>query len=347
MAEKPQGPAQPKLSLNNFLALIVGVLAAVIYGLITRSALDSVLSRGGALSFAFFCLTPPALGFLTVIVAPKELRTSAWFAISAPWISCVACMLITAAFAWEYAFCIILAVPLFMGLSSLGGLLGFVVWIVAADSQKSRLGALALVVSLPYLSAAVEHNFTAQTWTRRVDSRIEINAPAEVVWANITNLAPIQPEERPVSFYHLIGLPRPVEARMACPRVGCVRLGAWEDGLSFDGVITQIEPGRSYWVSLTADTSGVSSSLAPLKGVGGRTFGMVDDGYEIEPLGQGRTALHLYSTYRVTTRFNAYASLWLDLLLRDIQHSILQVEKTRAERQSQAGAPTTLGEASR
>ena len=58
---------------------------------------------------------------------------------------------------------------------------------------------------------------------------------------------------------------------------------------------------------------------------------MVDDGYEIADAGGGRSVLHLYSTYRLTTRINAYGTIWIDWMLRDIQSYILAVEKARSE----------------
>jgi hypothetical protein len=335
MANTSQQPAHTKtIFTRNIVPAGVGVGLAIVYGLITRTVLNEILNGTGALSVAFFGLTPLGLGFLTVMIAPKELRTSTRYIFTAPWVACIACMLIVAIVAWEFVFCIVLAMPLLLGLSSVGGGAAALVWLIARNSNKSRLGALAVMLALPYLSASVERSFPAQEWIRPIESQIEISAPPDIVWANITNLAEIQPSERPVSFYHLIGLPRPVVARMACQQVGCIRRGDWENGLAFDGTITRIEPERSYWVSLEADTSRVHVTWAPLGSIGGAAFDMVDDGYVIEPLAGGRSILHLYSTYRVSTRINPYASLWLDLIMRDIQGSILSVEKARCERQA-------------
>ena len=71
--------------------------------------------------------------------------------------------------------------------------------------------------------------------------------------------------------------------------------------------------------------------MAPLDQIAGPRFSMIDDGYVIEPLDGGRSRLHLYSTYRVSTGVNAYASFWLDFLMRDIQSYILSVEQSRSE----------------
>jgi len=195
-------------------------------------------------------------------------------------------------------------------------------------------GALVLSMALPYLVSPIERLFPVQEWVRQAHSQIEIEAPPEIIWQNITNLDEIQPSEQRFAFFHWVGLPRPIEARMACEQVGCVRRGQWEDGLAFDGTITRIEPGKLYWVSLEANARHVRPSLAPLDQIGGQFFDMVDDGYEIEPLDDGRAILHLYSTYRIKTGINAYAALWVDLLMEDIQRYILGIEKARSENQA-------------
>ena len=133
------------------------------------------------------------------------------------------------------------------------------------------------------------------------------------------------------ALFSQLGLPRPLFAQMTCDQVGCVRRGEWEYGLAFDGTITRIVPGRAYWVRLEADLSDLQPGPAPLDQIGGAVFDMVDDGYVIEELDDGSAILHLYSSYRVTTRINWYAGWWLDRLMADIQGYILRVERVRSE----------------
>ena len=65
--------------------------------------------------------------------------------------------------------------------------------------------------------------------------------------------------------------------------------------------------------------------------VGGEYFDVLDGTYEIVPLGPGETELRLWSTHRLSTHFNAYASLWTDFVMRQIQGNILEVVRARAE----------------
>ncbi|HEX6770882.1 MAG TPA: hypothetical protein VF126_02565 [Acidobacteriaceae bacterium] len=65
--------------------------------------------------------------------------------------------------------------------------------------------------------------------------------------------------------------------------------------------------------------------------VGGRYFDVLEGEYQLEPLADGETVLHLSSRERVSTHFNAYPGFWTDPVMRSIQSSILQVIKQRAE----------------
>lgn len=317
--------------LKQHISILAGIIAAIAYGAVAYFIFDEEYSGSILLSVGFFVFTPPILGFLTVLLASTEEKSSWTFTIFAPWLSCLICIFLAGLFSLEAWFCILLALPLFLILASGGGLLARLVWEIIKTSKGSRMSVVVLILIVPYVIGAIEHEFTVREEVRRVHSQIEIEAPTEVVWQNITNLQPISLSEQPFSFFHLMGLPRPLEAQMACESVGCIRRGYWENGLAFEGKITQIKRGTLYWVRLEADTRHVKSSMAPLDQIGGRYFDMVDDGYEIEPVNESRSILHLYSTYRVRTGINAYAATWLDFLLRDIQGHILKIEKRRSE----------------
>lgn len=321
---------------RKYASLITGIVAAVIYGVITRFVFGRNSSAIGSLSVSFFLFVPPALGFMTVHLATPEQKRSWAYMIFAPWLSCLACVIVAGLFALEAWFCIILALPLFLCLASIGGIIAGLIWRVGERRNNKNITTSALLVFmiLPHMFVPIEQTFPLQKAIRTVHSQIEISAPPEVIWQNITNLRRIKPSEERPALFHLVGLPRPLEAEMSCERVGCTRYGLWENGLAFEGVITRIVPNRLYWLNLTADVSHVRPSMAPLSQIGEQVFGMVDDGYEIEYLGNNHSMLHLYSTYRLTTRINTYGTLWIDLLLRDIQHYILTIEKTRCEAQS-------------
>lgn len=324
-------PDRQNQAFRRYLLVALGLGAAVLYGGLTRFVFQGPFL--GTLSVSFFGFTPLVLGVLTVLLASEQEKRSWGYIIVAPWAPASACMALAAIFNLEAWFCIALAFPLFWLLSSVGGLLGYLIWRIAKVVRSKYFSTSMLVVLLmsPYLSASVERLLPAQTAIRTVHSQVEIASTPARIWPQITNLRPIQPSEERVALFSILGLPRPREARMTCTQVGCLRTGLWENGLVFEGTVTKSIPERMYWLTLTADTRAVQPSRAPLDQIGGPVFSMVDDGYVIEDRGNGRSILHLYSTYRVTSRINGYATIWLDLLLRDIQRSILQVEQRRCE----------------
>jgi len=58
---------------------------------------------------------------------------------------------------------------------------------------------------------------------------------------------------------------------------------------------------------------------------------VLDGIYEIEPVSAGVCRLHLTSHHRLSTRFISYASWWSVRIMNEIQGTILEVIRSRAE----------------
>jgi hypothetical protein len=217
-------------------------------------------------------------------------------------------------------------------MSTIGGVVACVAFVaLAGNNQTAVMGMLTLVVFAPYVVTPIENTFPTADSIRTVDTQIEIFASPAVVWDHITRVRAITPDEHRFSFFHLAGLPRPHEATLTADGVGGVRRGQWEDGLAFIETITAWEAERSYSMAMEADTSAVTHSTLPLKGIGGAYFDVVGGRYEIEVLGPEHVILHFRSTHRLSTRFNFYGGLWTDFLMRDVQNYILDLVKARSE----------------
>jgi hypothetical protein len=65
--------------------------------------------------------------------------------------------------------------------------------------------------------------------------------------------------------------------------------------------------------------------------VGGRYFDVLRGTYEIVELSETSSLLKLSSEVKISTRFNFYAGFWAKFLMSDIQNTILDVIKLRAE----------------
>ncbi|HLF02200.1 MAG TPA: hypothetical protein VI547_09515 [Anaerolineales bacterium] len=320
-------------TLSPILSTVLAFGGPLAYGFIARLIFGESTWPGWfqTLSAAFLCVVPFALGSLTVFLASSAMRRNLWYVHLAPLFSSGAFMLAVAILAWEAWICVVMASPIFLVASMFGGLFVFIIFkIFDALRNTTNVSLIVLILLAPYFIAPLESRFPPADKFRTVESVVVVNAPPEAVWQNIIRLPPIAESERPQNFFRTAGLPRPMEALLDREGVGGIRAGQWEDGLIWIGTITEWSPDQGFTVTLEADTSRVQSPL-PLKGIGGPNFDMVDDRYWIEPRADGKVNLHLYSTYRLTTRFNAYGSLWVDFLLRDIQNHILYVVKHRSE----------------
>lgn len=320
--------------LRPLLSVVAAIGAGIAYGLATRLAFGS--EQFGdlftTLSFGFLCLTPLALGMITVLLAPSHLRRNWVYAIFAPWVGCAIFMALVTAFTWEAAICLLMALPIFLVMSTIGGVAACVAFIaLGGKNQTAVMGMLTLVVFAPYVATPIENMFPTQDSIRTVDTQIEILAAPAVVWDNITRVRAIRDEEHRFSVFHLAGLPRPQAATLTAEGVGGVRRGQWEDGLAFIETITAWEEERTYSMAMEADTSAVPRSTLPLKDIGGAYFDVIGGRYEIEVLGPEHVILHFRSTHRLSTRFNFYGGLWTDFFMRDVQNYILEIVKARSE----------------
>lgn len=311
----------------------IGILLAVIYGVIARLVFgfDGFRADFGVMSVGFVFLVPLPLGALTVFFAPEPKRRSWLYGLMMPWASSGACLMVAMVLAWEVGICLLMAAPIFLGMASIGGLATCAVFVLLKRGNKTNTTLLLALLLAPYAWTPLELRADVPHATRTVESTIVIRADADTVWQHIIRFAPLSPDEQKPTFFRWAGLPRPLYATLNYEGLGGVRRGHWEDGLAFNGTIVEWEDGTRYRLLLEPDTGGVRESAGYLREIGGQYFDMLDDRYEIEPLGDGAVRLHLSSSYRLSTRFNPYGMIWTDIFMRDIQTYILRIVKARSE----------------
>ena len=329
--------------IKPFISIAIAFIAGGAYVAVTRLIFGSAARANSiystlysTFSLGFVFLVPLGLGALTVFLAPKKFRTSLLYAIFVPWASAFTFSVLAAIGFWEAWICIIMAIPIFLLMSTAGGLLMALVFYLTRSKDSTQSSNLALFIFLlsPYIVTPLELKIPLQTSVRQTHQQIEINASPETVWNHIAAFPKIAPETQHESVFHWVGLPRPVEATLSSASIGGVRRGQWEYGLAFDGIITDWKPNERFTVQLKADTRNLAPSAAILKEIGGEHFDMLDDSYVIERVSDNQVILHLYSTHRLTSHFNFYGGLWTDYFMRDIQNYILQIVKQRCENQS-------------
>ena len=313
-------------------SLHCGVFLGASYGVFVRwgmSALHSNLIT--VMSVAFVFLIPFAMGFVTVFTAQRESDHGVPMWIVLPWIPVLLGTAVSLFFLWEGWICVVMFVPVALVWSSIGGLIaGGVVRMIQSRAARSMSAACVLI--LPMMVSPWERNVFTYKDLRTVETFVDINAPAEVIWRNIERVPAIRSEELHSSWSRRIGFPAPVEATLSYEGVGGIRHATFARGVLFIETIDIWEPGRRLAFSIKAQGDQIpATTLDEHVKVGGPYFDVLRGEYVLEPLGNGVTRLHLSSQHRLSTDFNWYARLWTDAVMRDLQNTILQVIQKRGE----------------
>jgi hypothetical protein len=281
------------------------------------------------MSFGFVFILPLVLGFLTLWYATDSQRKSWWFRIFAPLGTVLISLLFSLLVGWEGTICLVMAAVIYVPLASLGGIIS---GLILSRIDRNRLNSswLIVILSLPLVSAYLEHYFDLPVRTNEVATQIEINAPAAVIWQNIIRVRAIT--EPLDGYFYRMGFPKPIEATLSAERVGGVRRASFERGLTFIETIDVWEMEHKLSFSIKSDPSSVPlTTLDEHVMVGGRYFDVLRGTYEIVELSETSSLLKLSSEVKISTRFNFYAGFWAKFLMSDIQNTILDVIKLRAE----------------
>lgn len=318
---------------GNLYSLLTGVIIGSLYGISTQFIAKSETFKDvfAIMSMGFVFVLPICLGAITIYFAPDIYKKSWGFRIFMPWATSVVCLILALLTGLEGTICLIMAIPIYVPLSSVGGIIMGLVY-THFNFQKLNAFTLGFIFVLPFLVNGIEEQYPTDDLHKQVNTSILIQSSPKNVWNHITRIPKIT--EPQYSFFYLMGFPRPVEATLSFEGVGGVREAKFEKGLLFLEKITKWEPEKKLTFTIQADPQ--STPLTTLDShvtVGGRYFDTLLGEYEIEKINDSEVRLHLFSRYRLSTRFNFYAEIWSDFLMRDIQENILRVLKSRAEKQ--------------
>jgi hypothetical protein len=315
--------------------LLSGISAGALYGFALRVIVErsNSFSRTGGwvMTAAFLLLMPFVIGLITISEAEAHQRTSIASWVFVPWLPTLLACALAMLFRLEGVICIVMAVPITLFASSLGGV---VAGLFARRRYVASRPTLTCVALLPLLIAPAEARLSSPNQTRTVESEIRIQASPTVVWRNIERVSPITATEFRPTWAQRIGFPRPVEATLSYEGIGGVRHATFERGLTFIETINVWKPESQLAFSIRADTADIpSTTLDEHVTIGGRYFDVLDGEYRIETLSDGGVLLHLTSHQRLSTDLNGYAGLWTDAVMQNLQTSILEVIQHRCERE--------------
>ena len=316
---------------------VTGIVAGAGYGMIARLVFGfpTVLRGGhsaeavfGVMTISFLFLVPVAVGAVAVVALPWELRVQAWTWLVLPSAACVALLLGVAVTLLEGAICIVMAAPVFFGFAMVGGVVAGLV----LKHEEPRVKALTALALVPFLGSPLELRAVPRAMQREVITERLVRASPEVLWREVIRVPEIREGELRGSFFTAIGIPRPLEARLDRDGVGALRTASFRGGITFREHIAVWRQNERLGFSISVVPESILPGLLDEHvRVGSEHFDVTWGEFRLVPAGPQRTRLVLLSRHRLSTRFNAYAGLWTDAVMRDLQERICEVVARRAE----------------
>jgi hypothetical protein len=195
-------------------------VTAIVVTASVLAALAVLLIKTGMYGWTLFLVLPIAAGALGALLANP---TSAGKAAAAGMAANAIASLGFLAFGLEGAMCIGMALPLALPLGALGG------WLVYAAMHRPRSMApgTAMLMLLPLSLGTMGFDMTAKPHVFKVQSSIEIAAPAERVWENVVSFSELPP---PDQWYFKTGIAYPIRARIDGTGPGAIRYCEFSTG---------------------------------------------------------------------------------------------------------------------
>lgn len=293
-----------------------------VFGESTWSGVFNMMSK------TFLFLLPSIVGALTVYFSSAEKVEKISYRIFAPWAPIFAFFVITLFFAIEGWPCLVMILPIFLLAASVGGLIGGYFKLKKKDNNI-YISALTI---LPLLLSPLENFIGADSSPYKAYTFIDINAPAEKIWDNVTRVREIKEDDDKGWLTRLLNFPRPVKAELNFEGTGAYREAIFTNGLVFHETVTEYIDNKKMSFTIKALPHEIPlTTMDEHLVVGGKYFDVLNGTYQLEQLNEKTCRLHLWSNFKLTTTFNFYASWWAEKIMKDIQNNILQIEKKRAE----------------
>lgn len=311
-------------------AIIVAI--PVGYALLMRAifGLDIIKDFVRVMSITFLFAVPFVIGFLTVIVSPRQNAVRKDYAAMAGWVPIGIFFVVTLALAIEGWACWLMILPVFLAFATLGGL--FARYLIIRRKKRPDKLHVSMVMLLPFILAPFEKLIPDLPARYEANTYADIHAPAGKIWANVLRVRAIPEQADHGTLTRFLGFPRPIRAELNYAGVGGSRQAIFSKGLIFKEVVLEYSDQKKMHFSITANPQDIpSTTMDRHLVIGGDYFDVLDGTYELEQLNGSVCRLHLYSHFTLRTTFNFYASWWAGWIMKDIQNNILQVIQTRSE----------------
>lgn len=306
---------------------VAAVICGMTYGIIFYVLTAVVHPRSGLVLGTLLVGAPLAAPALAVLVLDPRGKMSLVQHFKLGLLVIAAILAVGVVFLQEGGLCLIMASPLFL----VGGVLGA----VAAGAilrWRSRHFCLVLI-AMPFAALPADGADRYPARIETVTSVVEVDAPVAVVWNNAVAVANIRPSELGWTFTQdVVGIPKPLDARLTGTGPGAVRHVTWGRNVHFEERIVGWEKDRllawNFHFARDSIPRSIEAHLSP-----DSDYLKVQSGsYRFTPLANGHTRVTLQTRYWMRTPLNAYCALWGRIFIPDFHRNVLRVIRERSER---------------
>lgn len=276
---------------------------------------------------SFALIVPLVIGAVTVVVAEQTARRSwsyyFWAGASANALCTVVALMVYI----EGLICVVLAVPLFV---VLGGIAGLITGLVCRLTNRPRRSIYGIAL-LPLLLGGFEQRLPLPQTVLREERVLLVAAPATIVWKQLLSARDIEPEEMNQAWMYRIGVPLPRSAVTVSQSGALVRHITMGKSIQFDQVANEWIPNqRVLWTYRFTEDSFPPRALDDHVRIGGTYFDVLDTEYALRTVSEG-TELRVNMRYRVSTNFNWYVRPIAAFLVGNFEETALRFYARRAE----------------
>ncbi|MBO9518016.1 MAG: SRPBCC family protein [Porphyrobacter sp.] len=317
---------------TSILRIIAAIGIAGVYALLCYALVDWARPDTGFVSISFALIQPAAISaFVCYVADPLAGRRRRFYLLVPLWLF-IGMIVIAAFLLQEGAVCIAMLAPVWL----ISGLLGAHLAFRLRKRDQVDEAAVFLspaILALPLVLMPIEAALPVPEATYSVRREIIIDASADLVWPLMEGIPDVHEDEgRWNVTQDLLGVPRPLSARLSGKGPGSIRFASWEHDVAFREIVTQWLPGRKiHWRFDFDGSEGWEFTDRHLR-PDSTYLQVLDGGYTLSPLPNGKHLLTLETRYIARTPFNSYASLWGELFLGDLEMNLLEMIRARAER---------------
>jgi hypothetical protein len=310
------------------LRAVGATVVALAYGIGVYFLLETLRPKSGVVSWAFLIVQPAAIcAFIAYTVDIRGRRRRLQYLMVPLW-TLLAVVLVSLFVLREGVVCIVILSPLWLLSGWIGSYLAYRLRPGVPDGKTFCLAALAL----PLLVVEIEPSLSVPQQDYVVRRSIVVAASPEEIWPLLRGIPDVRPDEGCWNVSQdIIGVPRPLSAKLFGEGVGAERTANWGEHVQFRERIIQWQRNRQIGWQFDFDGSRgwefTDRHLVP----DSPYFRVTTGGYTLAPLDARHTRLTLETHYWIATPVNAYASLWGELFLGDLEDNLLALVKGRAE----------------